>query len=180
MILQWLIMRSMRLRALLCLVVAIGGSSSAVAGTREQLHILGWLEHARIGGVLIKMDAKLDTGAKTSSIDADILSDLTLENGKSAPSVVFRISNEDGEERTLELDIVRVSRVKERSGGLETRPVVEMTLCIAGIKTRGEVSLADREHFNYPLLIGREMLEKAGIIVNPSEEYSGSPTCHDM
>lgn len=148
------------------------------ATAKEQLHILGWLEHARISGINMKMDAKLDTGAKTSAIDADILTDLNITEEEEDPgSVVFRLRNEDGEERTLELDVVRIIAIKERSGGTERRPVVEMKLCVAGIKTKGEVSLTDRGHFNYPLLVGRDMMERAGIVVNPNEEYSGAARC---
>jgi len=172
----------------------------------EQIHILGWLEHANVTSVDIRMDAKLDTGAKTSAIHAEILSRKSLDEDQIAElreetdddeevlaadgaeevaldlqgrprRVVFRVSNEEGEERILEREIVRYVSIKKRSGGLEVRPVIELDLCLAGIKVSGEVSLADRTRFNYPLLVGRDMLEAGHIAVNPDVDYTASARC---
>jgi len=185
--------------------LALSGVQSAQAD--EQIHILGWLEHAKVTSVNIRMDAKLDTGAKTSAIHAEILSRKSLDEDQIAElreetdddeeilegdelqglspedtserprRVVFRISNEDGEERILEREIVRYVSIKKRGGGLEVRPVIELDLCLAGIKVSGEVSLADRTRFNYPLLVGRDMLESGNIAVNPDVDYTASPRC---
>ncbi|MEL7451903.1 MAG: RimK/LysX family protein [Pseudomonadota bacterium] len=182
-----------------------GGLSlmSAPALADDQIHILGWLEHATITSVGIRMDAKLDTGAKTSAIHAEILSrdslaetdeiELRAENdddeemldfdpdqdieNQTTRVVLFRVSNEEGEERILEREVIRTVRIKRRGGGVERRPVVELDLCIAGIPVEGEVSLADRTTFNYPLLIGRDMLDDGDIAVNPDSDYTAAAKC---
>ena len=181
------------------------GSTLAVspAGADDQIHILGWLEHATITDVDIRMDAKLDTGAKTSAIHAEILSrdaltedeqlelraesdedeemlDFDAEDANTDGSpriVVFRVSNEEGETRILEREVVRTVAIKRRGGGVERRPVVELDLCIAGILVDGEVSLADRTRFNYPLLIGRDMMDDGDIAVNPDSDYTAAARC---
>ncbi|MEM9670234.1 MAG: RimK/LysX family protein [Pseudomonadota bacterium] len=182
------------------LVSSLGTSAFA----DDQIHILGWLEHATIMSVDIRMDAKLDTGAKTSAIHAEILSREALSEeeqlelhtetdddeemldfdpedanveGNTSRTVVFRVSNEEGEERILERKVVRTVAIKRRGGGVERRPVVELDLCIAGIPVEGEVSLADRTRFNYPLLIGRDMLDEGDIAVNPDSDYTVEPRC---
>lgn len=188
------------LRSIIVSSFALAVAQSAIAD--DQVHILGWLEHANVTSVDIRLDAKLDTGAKTSAIHAEILSrdalnddearelrresdddeevieDANEEDGESAPRiVVFRISNEDGEDRILEREVIRTVSIKKRGGGVERRPVVELSLCIAGIPVTGEVSLADRTTFNYPLLIGRDMLEEGDIAVNPDNDYTASAKC---
>jgi len=178
-------------------------SLASPASADDQIHILGWLEHATIMSVDIRMDAKLDTGAKTSAIHAEILSRDALSEeeqlelhtetdedeemldfdpedantGGGARTVVFRVSNEEGEERILEREVVRTVAIIRRGGGVERRPVVELDLCIAGIYVEGEVSLADRTRFNYPLLIGRDMLDDGDIAVNPDSDYTAAARC---
>lgn len=182
------------------MIAALLAASAQSATADDQVHILGWLEHANVTSVDIRMDAKLDTGAKTSAIHAEILSRDALndeetrelrresdddeeiieeesEAAESSEAVVFRISNEDGEERILEREVIRTVSIKKRGGGVERRPVVELNLCIAGIEVEGEVSLADRTTFNYPLLIGRDMLEEGDIAVNPDNDYTASAKC---
>lgn len=183
------------------MISALALAASAPAFADDQIHILGWLEHANVTSVDIRMDAKLDTGAKTSAIHAEILTRDALNEEEvrelrgetdddeeifeesseteDAPlkAVVFRISNEDGEERILERQIIRTVSIKKRGGGVEKRPVVELELCIAGVLVDGEVSLADRTTFNYPLLIGRDMLEQGDIAVNPDADYTASARC---
>ncbi len=183
-------------------IAAFAIASAQTAAADDQIHILGWLEHANVTSVDIRLDAKLDTGAKTSAIHAEILSrdalssedarELRRENDddeeiieeadasaeEDGPRiVVFRISNEDGEDRILEREVIRTVKIKKRGGGVESRPVVELELCLAGIEVEGEVSLADRTTFNYPLLIGRDMLEEGNIAVNPDSDYTASAKC---
>ena len=189
-----------RFQAIAIAAFAVTSAQSAFAD--DQIHILGWLEHANVTSVDIRLDAKLDTGAKTSAIHAEILSrdalsseevrelrrendddeEIIEETGASDEEgspriVVFRISNEDGEDRILEREVIRIVKIKKRGGGVESRPVVKLELCIAGIEVEGEVSLADRTTFNYPLLIGRDMLEEGDIAVNPDSDYTAPSKC---
>lgn len=140
---------------------------------------LGWLEFVRVQGADMRMDAKLDTGAKTSSIHAEILSapDRRKSDEDEEKVVVFRISNEKGEERTIESDLVRWAAIKKKSGGVLYRPVVLMDFCIGGNLLSGEVTLADRGHFNYEVLVGRNMLASGGIVVDASEIYTNKSRC---
>jgi len=172
------------------LSLAAGICPSAIA---QDTTTLGWLEHASIAPGDFRVDAKLDTGAKTSAIHAEILrgpsrpEDLAEdENGATIDgeqaedqpeTVVFQLSNEDGETMTLEREVVRYVRVKLRRAGFDRRPVVLLDLCLAGVRLSGEVNLADRSRFNYPLLIGRTMLADAGVIVDSRSTYTQENQC---
>lgn len=160
------------------IALILAGSPALAEGTTR----LGWLEFVRVEGADLRMDGKLDTGAKTSSIHAEILSApdrkaSSEDEDDAEQSVVFRINNEKGEERTIEAELVRWAAIKKKSGGVLYRPVVEMDFCIGGNLLEGEVTLADRGHFNYEILVGRNMLEAGSIIVDPSEIYTDKSRC---
>ena len=164
------------------LCACIVPSSFADAKSEPDKHMLGWLEHVRVSGLDLELDAKLDTGATTSSIHAIILSEPDREDfddEEADRDIVFKLVNEDGEERTVETEVVRWAAIKTKKGGAIYRPVVELELCLGGRIIEDEVTLADRAHFNYETLIGRNMLEKAGIIVDSSEIYTKKARCDD-
>ncbi len=141
--------------------------------------VLGWLEHVVVPDADLKLDAKLDTGAKTSSIHAEILDAPKRKDfdEDERAEILFRLLNEKGETREVRGEIARWAAIKKKSGGVLYRPVVEMTFCLGGELVSGEVTLADRGHFNYETLIGRNMLEKAGILVDASDIYTKRPRC---
>jgi len=47
--------------------------TQAVPSSEQQAQTVGWIEKARIAGVEKEIKAKLDTGATTTSINAEIL-----------------------------------------------------------------------------------------------------------
>ena len=52
-----------------------------------------------------------------------------------------------------------------------------MELCVGGLRVEGEVNLADRSGFNYPLLIGRNMLRDAAISVDSRQVFAARRAC---
>jgi hypothetical protein len=104
--------------------------------------------------------ARVDTGAKSCSIHADSIeviggSPRMEENvGK---LVRFRIINNNGKPAWLERSIADVAYVRN-SDCAEWRYKVPMTLRCAGKEREVLVSLNDRSHMRYPVLIGRNFL----------------------
>lgn len=151
-------------------------SAPAHAKTR-----VGWVEHIRIDDVGLAVKAKMDTGAKTSSIDAEIIDIVKMKETKDdrpGEKVVFSMMGEDAsEKKTFEREIVRYVRIKKKGGGYIRRPVIEMTFCIAGERLTEEVNIANRENFIYPVLIGRNMLSHAKLTVDASETLVTRPSC---
>jgi hypothetical protein len=148
----------------------------------------GWIEYITVPELEdAKFRAKLDTGAETSSINAEIIAINRLEDnekvgegarhgsgnlqGLGRSIVIFAIKDDKGDKKTLERELVRWSRIKKKEGGFVERPVIKFSFCIAGDVVEGEVNLAAREHFQYPVLIGRNMLRKRGIVVDSSRTY---------
>lgn len=166
--------------AILCISM-LAGTGCSLPQTQasdlvEQPQTAGWVEKARIQGVDSEVDAKLDTGAETTSINAEILEEPD-EDTESGGMIKFRFVGEDGNEAIFERPIVRWVRIKARDGGSFRRPVVQMKFCVAGRWVEEEVNLADRDEFNYPVLVGRNMLGKAQIAVDSSQTYMTEAAC---
>jgi hypothetical protein len=150
--------------------------TQAVDVSAAEPQTVGWVEKAQIAGVEQEVKAKLDTGATTTSINAEIL-DQPDEETESGGMIRFRFTNGEGVEETFELPIVRWVRIESRRGPDLRRPVVRMKLCVAGQWIEEEVNLANRDDFNYPVLIGRNMLKKGKLVVDSSQTFTVKSTC---
>jgi len=151
--------------AVLCL-----SGLAAYSGEKREL---GWVEHARILPENVQLRAKLDTGANTSSIDANHLAYFD-RNGR--PWVRFVVDAKNGSAMTFERPIVRVVQVKRSDSATTIRPVVMLTICLGGEFRDETVTLVNRSHLRYPLLIGRATMEKR-FVVNPSRKDVYATDC---
>ena len=140
----------------------------------EAKNILGWIEQVRVSAAGLTLEAKLDTGADTSSLHARNIRGFKR---KGVRMVRFEIENPDtGELVELERRRVRTVRIREHDGSYQRRPVVEMWVCLGPVKKRVEVNLVDRSQFNYPFLIGRSAMH-GDILVDPDLSFTVKPEC---
>lgn len=139
---------------------------------------MGWVEKAKIPGVEKEIKVKLDTGATTTSINAEIL-EQPKEKSESGGNIRFRFLDGDGNKEVFERSVIRWVQIKSREGADIRRPVVRMKLCVAGRWIEEEVNLADRDDFNYPILIGRNMLKEGKLVVDSSQTFTKDPECTD-
>ena len=119
----------------------------------------------------IKMPAKLDTGADTSSIHGEKIK-IYEKDGKKYVRFLF-VWDKNGIEENLKMEkqLQRYVKVKRKSGlTSDRRPVVNLEFCLDGKKYNAEFTVADRDNFNYPLLLGREFLRKY-FIIDPDRDY---------
>ncbi len=136
--------------------------------------LLGWVERALVTDAGISVKAKLDSGARTSSLDARNIKRFK-RNGEEMVRFDF-VNPGDGRRVQMERPVVRNVRIREHGGGYQRRPVVEVWLCIGDVAREVEVTLANRRGFIYPLLVGRRALEGA-IVIDPEETFTTPPTC---
>lgn len=135
----------------------------------KDIATIGEVEWVTIMPESIRQKARIDTGATTTSIGV-IKHEKYERDGKTWVKFMVR-HRETGEEVELRRQLSRVVNIK-RHGAEETlRPVVKVELALGGIKALVEVSLADREKFDYPVLIGRNFLEGRAV-VNVSEKFA--------
>ncbi|MGZ8217183.1 ATP-dependent zinc protease family protein [Methylomagnum sp.] len=128
---------------------------------REKL-VMGWLESVFLRPWNLRVTAKLDTGANTSSLHAD-----QIEHFSKDGEAWVRFTLEDGQgsrPQTVERPIVRAAYIKERLGRSSKRDVVKLTVCKNGRDYETEFTLVDRSNFNYPLLLGRSFLQDVALV----------------
>ena len=115
----------------------------------------------------VKLPARIDTGAATSSLDAR---DLTIKED----TVEFKLPVKYGG-MPLCLPVVGWKYIRS-SEARERRPVVEMEFCLGPKRMRAKVNLNDRSTVKYPLILGRNVL-KEDFIVDCKQSNCLTPTC---
>ncbi|MFT7004831.1 MAG: hypothetical protein ACJAWW_002196 [Sulfurimonas sp.] len=114
---------------------------------------------------LSNIKAKIDTGAKTSSIHCSEITLLENNFVKFSP----QDSNDDSNHIYIVKPISRISEVKSSNGKSQERYFIKTTIIIYEKIYNIEVSLSCRTSMKYPLLIGRELL-KQGFLVDVSKQ----------
>lgn len=145
--------------------------SSIQAGMAKE--VVGWVENVIVypGGVTVK--AKVDTGAKTSSLDCECITPFQKDGEE---WLSFTVKNSKGEMIRLEKPVTRVARIKRHFNETQVRYVVKLGLCLGSVYREEEVTLVDRSGFNYSLLVGRNFLGE-DFVVDPSQTFNNAPSC---
>lgn len=160
-------------RACLALILSLAPGFAARASAHDGLPVAGWLERARVSPGDIVLEAKLDTGARTSSIHAVNLRRFTRDGEE---WVAFDVPGDDGRSAHVERPLVRVARIQSAPGVDETRPIVRLGICVGSVYRVTEVSLVDRSSLAKPLLLGRRFL-RGRLLVDLSGRYLLEPAC---
>ncbi len=133
----------------------------------------GYLERVVIYPGSILMEAKLDTGADNTSIHATNIK-LGTRGGKQWVS--FDVVSKANVTQHFEKPVVRIARIKHRSGPPQERPVVSFEICLGSLKRPVDVNLVNRDRFEYHILVGRSFL--AGhVLVDSGVEFTTEPAC---
>jgi hypothetical protein len=158
--------------ALLLVTMPAHGSS-----TNPGKVIAGWVEKISLGELPVMLKAKLDTGAKTSSIHAANVEPF-LRDGVRWVRFDLLLKDVDDKQHTLHMEKPRSRRVriKDDDGEHDPRSVVELEICFDGRKHVTEFTLADRVEYIYDVLLGREFLQGIAV-VDPESTFLTQANC---
>ena len=124
--------------------------------------VSGWVEKVSVGDPPVIFRAKIDTGAKHSSLHAG---DYKLYSKGGVEWVKFSVKNQEGDTLNVDKPVKRVTQIKQKGNRPNRkRPVIEMGICLGNVYKEVEVNLADRANFNYPVLVGRSFLEGSFVV----------------
>lgn len=141
----------------------------------RHLDILGWVEFVEFVDPNIRLKAKLDTGATTSSLNA-LNQKRFKRNGKEW--IRFDVEDPDEPENrvTFEAPVVRNVRIRRHNDETQRRPVVKLGMCVGRIYRERQFSLIDRTEFVYQVLVGRNFLRDHAL-VDSGETFLSDPRC---
>lgn len=116
--------------------------------------------------------AKIDTGARTSSLHAFDIHEFERDG---AAWVRFRVKPwQDSQEDAVVVESPVHDRraVRSSSGHAQDRFVVELLIRLYDREVLAEVTLSNRDEMGFRMLIGREAL-KQGYVVDPARSFVG-------
>lgn len=123
--------------------------------------LLGRNEWIGLPSVGTFLEARIDTGAKTSSLSAR---DITPFERDGEDWVRFKLGLNDTDEAVSEVrdswvEAPVMRRVKIiQANGEASRPVIRLLMTLGPIQQHVEFTLNDRTHLDYPVLLGRRFL----------------------
>ena len=138
-----------------------------------QRQVIGWLEMVAVNNSRHPVEAKIDTGADNSSLNA--VNQKIFERDDQ-PWVKFNLVTRSGKIIDFEKPIIKKTRIKMKDGKTQMRNVIEIDVCIGTVKKKIQVNLVDRSHFKYQMLIGRSFLIN-DFLVDSAETFTMKPAC---
>jgi len=136
----------------------------------DKLHI-GWKEWVALPDLKIPaIKAKIDTGAKTSSLHAFDICSYTRNNKEYVKFSVHPLQKNTDIIITCNAPVVDKRRVTSSNGATEKRYVIKTKLNISNLKREIELTLSNREPLRFRMLLGREALQKR-VIIDPCKSH---------
>ncbi|MFT4744368.1 MAG: hypothetical protein ACI9AD_000208 [Nitriliruptoraceae bacterium] len=134
---------------------------------RRPTELVGWREWVRIPSLTPHaVKAKVDTGARTSSLHAF---DLRVTDGI-ARFAVHPHQRDDSDASWVELPVLENRTVRPSTGEEEERPVVVVEIVLGPDRFEVELTLTDRDQMGFRMLLGRTAL-RARYVVDPGRSY---------
>lgn len=165
--------------AFIC-ILYVSGSVRAFAG-RKYL-IFGWVEPIKIFPYRITMLAKLDSGAKTASIDAQIIKYYFFQ-GKRYVRFQF-VYGPNKKTLVVEKPVIKFVKIRRRANEKcpnntypAERPVVLFRLCMGNQSHLIQVNLIRRHGFKYRFLLGRDAMNQFSALIDPSRVKTKNAIC---
>jgi hypothetical protein len=133
---------------------------------------IGWREWISLPELgLDALKAKVDTGAKTSSLHAFDIQLLPKQVGKKR-YVSFKVHPVQADTKLIvQCKALLVDRriITDSGGHKEERVVIKTMITMGSVKKKIELTLSNRETMKYRMLIGRSALEQ--FYIDPSQSY---------
>ncbi len=137
------------------------------------LIIIGEVEKVTFMSKGLKLKARIDTGAETSSLGVDDQQPFERDGKK-----WLRFSVKDPANEKLisfERPIVRTASIKRHGAEDMKRPVVKLKIMLGNIEMERQFTLADRSKYTFPVLIGRNVLS-GKYLVDVNRKFSTKQT----
>ncbi len=137
----------------------------------QELLTIGWREWVALPELgIAQLEAKVDTGARTSALHAFEVRPF-IEHGRER--VEFKLHPRQRDYDTVIVciaDVIDERRVTDSGGHSELRWVIRTTLTMGAESWPIEISLTDRDDMRFRMLLGRTAMQGRAQ-VNPARSY---------
>lgn len=144
-----------------------------MSAKKGPLPAVGWRELVALPELgLAAVPAKIDTGARTSSLHATVLDRFERDG-----TDYVRFAVDFGRQHVRQVcEAIQVDRrgITSSNGETQMRLIVKTPMRIGAVEFRAEISLADRSDMQFPLLIGRTALRRR-FVVDSGSSWLQSP-----
>ena len=135
-----------------------------MAKDRTNPALVGWRELVGLPDLVdARIPAKIDTGARTSSLHA---TDIERFDRDGQRWVRFQLDLGDGRSEAVTCEVPRADRriITSSNGEGQERFIIKTALTLGSHTFRAEFSLADRSDMKFPILIGRTALRRRFVV----------------
>ncbi|WDI40735.1 ATP-dependent zinc protease family protein [Bremerella sp. P1] len=141
-----------------------------------KLPIIGWREWVQLPELgIAKIKAKIDTGARSSSLHAY---DLKYEERDGKQWVRFKVhprQRNTTEQVVAESPVLEFRKVRSSNGQVTKRPVILTKVELLGELFEIEITLANRDSMGFRMLLGREAYRGRMLVDSGASYLSGVP-----
>lgn len=138
--------------------------------------VIGWREWIELPNLGIpRVKAKIDTGARSSSIHA---LDIKLSESAGKTFVDFRVhplQRNAHETVRCRAEVLEYRLIRSSSGHAQKRPVIVTDIRVLGETWPIELTLANRDEMGFRMLLGREAIRKRFMVDCGKSFYGGQP-----
>jgi hypothetical protein len=118
--------------------------------------IIGEAEKVTLKSKDLRLKARIDTGAQTSSLDVFAQQPFERDGKK---WLYFSVKDPASEKLIyFERPLLRTAKIKRHGAEGMRRSVVRLKIILGNIEMEREFTLADRSRYTFPVLIGRNVL----------------------
>ncbi|SJL82222.1 ATP-dependent zinc protease [Vibrio palustris] len=132
--------------------------------------IAGWREYVALPLLGVNtIKAKMDTGARTSSLHALHITPYTHNNEQRVTFFLYPDQQDDNTRIECDAAVIEQRFIRNSGGEEESRYVIMTELQLGKTRFMTEVTLANRTNMGFRMLIGRTAM--TDLLINPKKSF---------
>ena len=136
-------------------------------------NLVGWREFVALPDLgIIRIKAKVDTGARTSALHAINIRYFVRAGKTWVKFDVHPLQRTTKQVVACEAPLIEERYIRDSGGKRTLRPVIETVVRLKGRKIKVELTLVSRGTMGFRMLIGRQAL-RGQFLVHPGRSYLG-------
>ena len=134
------------------------------------LIVVGWREWVSLPELGLTLKAKVDSGARTSTLHAFELEEFKRDGRDMVRFSIHPIQNNTDKVCVCEAELVDMRMVSDSGGHRELRPVIRADIELGGQRWPIELTLTARDNMKFRMLLGRTAMH-GRITIDPEASF---------